>query len=203
MKKYKIVFLILISLIAVYLVGCNNSSNKLTIKREQLTKKEEFFFNSTGIYHNYVYKIDGISKNKNYELLCWIEEYKDGKLISKDDISKFYINENNNVDSSLYLVFNIEDGPSNTLGISVGTLSDVPNTMVVKKKSDAHFLQGVGSSLNGIDINSNQDIAILGFSKAYDDGRDTSIDLDNFNSIEKDIQENDQVRLIKIKLVED
>lgn len=203
MKRFKLVIIILISLITLYLVGCNNSSNRVAIKRQELTKKEQFLFSSTEIYHNYVYKIEGISKNKNYKLLCWSEEYKDGKLVNKEDVLKFYVNENNNVDSSLYIVLNIEDGPNSNLGVSIGTLSDVPNTIVVAKKRDAHFMQGVVSSLDSTDTIVNQDISILGFSQAYEYGSDTSIDLDNSSSIEKGISENDQVRIIKIKLAED
>ena len=181
----------------------NEVKSDITIKREELTDKEKFMVNSTGIYHNYLYKIEGISKNKNYKLICWSEEYKKGKLDNKEDILKFYINENNNVDSSLYVALNIQDNPNNTLGVSIGTLSDVPNSIVVAKKEDAHFMEGVSSSLNGIDTRLNQEIPILSFSKAYDSGMDTSIDLDNVSAIEKGIKENDMVRIIKIKLVED
>jgi len=181
----------------------NSNEESISINREELTRKEEFLFNSMGIYHNYVYKIENIQKDENYKLLCWSEEYKDGKLVNKEEISKFYINENNNLDSTLYVILNIENDSNNTITVSMGTLSDVPNNMVVAKKRDANFMEGVGSSLYKRYINLNEEIALLGFSKANESGRDTSIDLDNFSAIEEGIKENDMVRLIKIKLSND
>lgn len=193
MKKKLTILIIIIMLTAGYVYNEQNVA-KIKQLREETLKK------STGINHGYVFKVYNLESRSTYKFECWSEHYQNGQLNDKIEIlGKPQVFVTANKSSIGYIILDLNEA-SDFLEFTLSRDINKNDTLVSGYKKESFKFKGVITALKEMKISQNNEMLLL--ASAYGENASSGIPINQGKElIEDGIKKNDEVYLIKCKLI--
>lgn len=199
MKKNPLIFTILIFILltAGYVY---NKQNSTRIEQLKYTDREELLQKSEGIVYSYIFKISNLEARSTYQLKCWSEYYENGQLINKLEIleqPQAFVTANKL--STGYIILSLKES-SNSLQCTLSRDNNQNSIIVSGYKKESFKFRGGISNLKKMEVSQNNEMILIASGYGKDSSFGIRIDQGK-GLIEDDIKKNDEVYLIKCKLI--
>ncbi|MFT5875533.1 MAG: hypothetical protein ACI8WT_004526 [Clostridium sp.] len=199
MKKKSVIFIIIIFIMLS--VGYEyNKQNVIRIEQLKYTSREELLQKSEGIDYSYIFKIFNLEPRSTYQFECWSEHYQNGQLINKLEIleqPQAFVTANKS--SIGYIVLSLKEY-SNSLQCTLIRDNNKNSVLISGYKKESFKFKGAITNLKEIKVSQSNEMLLLASGNGENSSFGIRIDQGR-KLIEDDIKKNDEVYLIKCKLI--
>ena len=199
MKK-KLVISIIIIFIMLKGVHEYNKQNVTRIEQLKYTNREQLLQKAEGVDYSYIFKIYNLEPRSTYQFECWSEHYQNGRLTNKIEVleqPQAFVTANKS--SIGYIILSLKKH-SNSLQCTLSRDTNKNSVLISGYKKESFKFNGVITDLRDIKVSQSNEIMLLASANGENSSFGIRIDQEK-QLIEDDIKKNDEVYLIKCKLI--